>query len=176
MITVPVVAQTDLRQREVIAFYRVINVVVNRVSLGADTLLFNDTTYVPLRQIAENLGATVDYDPITRTATITTSAYQPAAAFFEYFTDIPTFQSITGVSDINIFEHDASRLRFSISKTYASDYEFLQYMAALTDAGFMDEIGQDLGSNGTIILIGEDAQIVVSMLGPSFTFSIVRTN
>ena len=166
---VPALAQS----REVSALHGVVSVVVNRVNLGTDTLLFNDTTYVPLRQISDNLGAFVNYDPVTRTAIITT--IENDLAYFEHFPNIPTFEAITGVSNINIFEHDASRLRFSISKDYSSDYEFLQYIAALTTAGFMDEFGQDIGGNGTIVLTSEDAQIVVSMLGPSYTFSIART-
>ena len=169
MTTVPV----DAQPREVSVLHGVISVVVNRVNIGADTLLFNDTTYVPLRQISESLGAVVDYDPLTRTATITMPEYD--TSYFEHFPDIPTFESITGVRNINIFEHDADRLRFSVSKNYSSDYEFLQYVAALTAAGFTDEFGQDIGGNGTIVLTGPDAQIVISMLGPSYTFSIART-
>ena len=169
MMTVPV----DARTSEVSALHGVVSVVVNRVNIGTDTLLFNDTTYVPLRQISESLGALVNYDPLTRTAVITTLEH--SLAYFEHFPDIPTFESITGVRNVNIFEHDASRLRFSVSKNYSSDYEFLQYVAALTAAGFRDEFGQDIGGNGTIVLTGSDAQIVISMIGPSFTFSIART-
>jgi len=166
---VPAIAQP----REVSALHGVVSVVVNRVSIGADTLLFNDTTYVPLRHISESFGAIVNYDPVTRTAIISTS--ENYLAYFEYFPNIPTFESITGISNINIFEHDVNRLRFSISKNYSSDYEFLQYLAALTAAGFTDDFGQDIGGNGTIVLTGSDAQIVISMLGPSYTFSIART-
>ena len=159
--------------REVSVLHGVVSVVVNRVSIGADTLLFNDTTYVPLRKISESLGAVVTYDPLTRTATITMADY--SAAYFEHFPDIPTFESVTGVRNISIFEHEADRLRFSVSRNYSSDYEFFQYVAALTAAGFTDEHGQDIGGNGTIVLRGQDASIVISMLGPSFTFSIART-
>ncbi|MCL2617957.1 MAG: copper amine oxidase N-terminal domain-containing protein [Defluviitaleaceae bacterium] len=168
-LAIPVTAQP----REVSAVQGVVSVVVDRVNIGSNTLLFNDTTFVPLRQISEMLGAYVSYDALTRTATITTAEH--SLAYFEHFPDIPTFESVTGVSNISIFEHDAARLRFSVSKSYSSDYEFFRYLAALTSAGFVDEFGQDIGGNGTIVLTGGNTQIVVSMLGQSYTFSIART-
>jgi len=168
MISVPVAAQ-----QQVSVLHGAISVLVNGVNIGSDTLLFNDRTYVPLRYISESFGADVDYDPFTRTAIITT--LNQTTTHFEYFPNVPTFEAITGVSNISIFEHDTNRLRFSVSKSYSSDYEFLQYLAALTAAGFMDEFGQDIGGNGTIVLTGEDAQIVVSMLGQWYTFSVART-
>ena len=169
MASVPIGAQS----REVSALYGVISLVVNGANFGTDTLLFNDRTYVPLRSISEAFGANVDYDPATRTAIITTTA-EVAQTHFEYFQSVPTFEFITGVENINILEHTAERLWFSVSRNYASEYEFLQYIEALTVAGFADEFGQDIGGNGTIVLSGHGIQIIVSMLGPSYTFSIVR--
>lgn len=169
MVTVPIGAQP----REVSALYGVIHLVVNGANFGTDTLLFNDRTYVPLRSISYAFGADVGYDPATRTATITT-AERTVELHFEHFHNIPTFEFITGVRDINILEHNADRLWFTVSRNYASDYEFLQYIEALTVAGFTDEYGQDIGGNGTIVLSGHGVQIIVSMLGPSYTFSIVR--
>jgi len=161
------------QSREVSAWFGVINLAVDGVSFGSDTLLFNDRTYVPLRSISEFFGADVDYDPVTRTAIITTTE-QDFETHFEYFQNIPTFEFITGVNNINILEQSVDRLWFSVSKNYASEYEFLQYIEALTVAGFTDEFGQDIGGNGTIVLSGNDIQIIVSMLGISYTFSIVR--
>ena len=48
-----------------------INVVVNDEQYTGINLLYNDRTYVPLRDIAENIGCTVDWDGATSTATIT---------------------------------------------------------------------------------------------------------
>ena|GEM_PF-2404782 len=169
MVATPIVGA---QPREVSVLYGVVSLVVDGVSFGSNTLLFNDRTYVPLRSISEAFGADVDYDPATRTAIITT--VESSETHFEHFQSIPTFEFVTGVRDINIFEHNAERLWFSVGRNYASEYEFLQYIEALTVAGFTDEFGQDIGGNGTIVLTGHGIQIIVSMLGPSYTFSIVR--
>jgi len=170
MAVTPIGAQS----REVSVLYGVVNLVVNGANFGTDTLLFNDRTYVPLRSISYAFGADVGYDPATRTAIITTTE-RAVETHFEHFQNIPTFEFITGVRNISILEQDADRLWFSVSRNYASDYEFLQYIEALIVAGFTDEYGQDIGGNGTIVLSGHGTQIIVSMLGPSYTFSIVRT-
>lgn len=39
-----------------------INVIVNRQEIKGDNFLYNDRTYVPLREIAENLDCVVDWD------------------------------------------------------------------------------------------------------------------
>ena len=48
-----------------------ITVMKNDDVVEGTNLLYNDRTYVPLRQIAESLGCTVDWDEATSTATIT---------------------------------------------------------------------------------------------------------
>ena len=174
MVAVPVVAQTG-SLGYVSALHGAVSVVVNHVDAGIDTLLFNDRTYVPLRFMAENFGASVDFDPQTRSVLISTTEYN--LAYFEHFPRVPTFESVTGVSNINIFEHDTNRLRFSISRNYSSDYEFLQYVSALKSAGFVGELDQGTNRNGidTIVLEGNDARVVASMLETSYTFSVIRT-
>ena len=47
-----------------------INVVVNGTPVQADNFLYNDTTYLPMRIVAEALGKDVQYDETTNTATI----------------------------------------------------------------------------------------------------------
>ena len=47
-----------------------INVVVNGTPVNADNFLYNDTTYLPMRVVAETLGKEVQYDENTNTATI----------------------------------------------------------------------------------------------------------
>lgn len=47
-----------------------INVVVNGTPVSADNFLYNDTTYLPMRVVAEALGKDVQYDETTNTATI----------------------------------------------------------------------------------------------------------
>lgn len=50
-----------------------INVVLNDQKYTGINLLYKDRTYVPLRDIAESIGCTVEYDDATATATITSS-------------------------------------------------------------------------------------------------------
>lgn len=47
-----------------------IHIVVNGVPVNADNFLYNDTTYLPMRVVAEALGKDVQYDETTNTATI----------------------------------------------------------------------------------------------------------
>ena len=47
-----------------------ITVVVNGTPVAADNFLYNDTTYLPMRAIAEALGKDVQYDKNTNTAYI----------------------------------------------------------------------------------------------------------
>ncbi len=51
-----------------------ITVMQNDNPVEGTNLLYNDRTYVPLREIAESLGCTVDWDGATNTATITGQA------------------------------------------------------------------------------------------------------
>ncbi len=51
-----------------------ITVMKNDDPVEGTNLLYNDRTYVPLREIAESLGCTVDWDQATSTATITGQA------------------------------------------------------------------------------------------------------
>ncbi len=52
------------------AFFNRVKLVVNGQPSASETLLYNGTTYVPLRAVTENLGATVNYDAATKTASI----------------------------------------------------------------------------------------------------------
>ncbi len=47
-----------------------IKLVVNDKPVNSQTILYNGTTYVPIRTVSENLGAKVDFDTVTKTASI----------------------------------------------------------------------------------------------------------
>lgn len=51
-------------------YARDINVVVDGIMLDGDTILKDGTTYVPIRAVAESMGAYVTYDEVTHTAII----------------------------------------------------------------------------------------------------------
>lgn len=52
-----------------------IKVIVNGNELSADNFLYNDTTYLPVREISESLGMNVEYDEDTNTAVISERNY-----------------------------------------------------------------------------------------------------
>lgn len=56
------------------AIFGKIKLVVNGQNINNETLLYNDTTYLPIRAIGEAVGAEVNYDAKTYTATLTTPA------------------------------------------------------------------------------------------------------
>ncbi len=59
--------------------YNSVNLTVNRKKIEADNILYNGTTYVPLRAVADALGKDVGWDGNTNTASINDKgATQPA--------------------------------------------------------------------------------------------------
>lgn len=56
-----------------------INVTVDGIALTADNFLYQDTTYLPIRAVAEALGKDVSYDGATNTAIIADAENTPAA-------------------------------------------------------------------------------------------------
>lgn len=62
--SIPVFAET------IDIVFNSINITVNGVKVEADNILYNGTTYVPLRKIGEMLNKDVGWDESTRTASI----------------------------------------------------------------------------------------------------------
>lgn len=61
------------------AVFGKIKLIVNGSSVNGDTLLYNGTTYVPIRSVADAIGGNVEYDANTYTAAITTD---PASTYW----------------------------------------------------------------------------------------------
>jgi len=55
--------------------YNSVNITVNGNKIAADNILYNGTTYVPLRAVAEALGKDVGWDQATYTASINDKGY-----------------------------------------------------------------------------------------------------
>lgn len=84
LIVAPILSYAEGGQN-IEAFFNRVKLVVNGQPTASETLLYNGTTYVPLRAVTENLGAKVDYDANTKTASISmptaaTPAEQPQNA------------------------------------------------------------------------------------------------
>ncbi len=76
-----------------------VNLTVNGQKVAADTILYNGTTYVPLRATAEMLGKEVGWDAATSTASINdkTNATAPSTGSYNRANPAPigTKQSVT---------------------------------------------------------------------------------
>jgi len=170
------------QSREVVVLQGSVRLLVDGSNFGSDTLLYNGSTYVPLRTVSEALGFNVSFHEPSNTAIISTNS---EIAFLEHFPDIPTFESVTGISNINILENDVNRLRFTVSKQASTEYEFLQFVARLTSLGFTNYIQNPASGTlqpwadnnewpSTLILSRGNEQIIISMSGAFYTFSILR--
>ena len=61
-------------ERTINAIFGKIKLNVNGKQLSQETLLYNGTTYVPIRTISENMGMTVNYDSENYIAYINTNS------------------------------------------------------------------------------------------------------
>ena len=71
-----------------------VKLVVNEQPIAQETLLYNGTTYVPLRTIAEILGKEVSYNPLTQTAYIDENGANRQFST----TQAPVLDSIIGIT------------------------------------------------------------------------------
>jgi len=62
------IGETITKTIEVV--YNTVNITVNGTKITADNILYNGTTYVPLRAVSEALGKEVGWDRATKTASI----------------------------------------------------------------------------------------------------------
>ena len=69
-VTKPVAQSKTTSQNQINAVKNTMTVYVNGQRINADNYIIDDTTFLPIRSIADALGATIDFDAITKTATI----------------------------------------------------------------------------------------------------------
>ncbi len=83
-------------QRNIQVDANLMKVNVNGTSVKADNFLYNGTTYLPVRAVTEAIGARVDFDQKTMTATITSSSTEKkAATSAQVYYDVAELSSLT---------------------------------------------------------------------------------
>lgn len=137
-----------------------INIVVNGNKLDKETILYNDTTYVPLRAIAEMLGKDVKYDAETQTATIRDSVTVLNEQLKELESDAQKMQSILDKSKEDKI-YVASDMTWpvpgytTISTSFGNKYHpVLKVNKFSTGIGIPAPIGTDIvaANDGVVIL------------------------
>lgn len=97
--------------RNIEARFNAINVIVNEKKLEADNILYKNTTYVPIRAIAESMGKTVGWDEKTYTARIEEDVLKEE------------IENIIGKEQILKDEKGNELLGLTINRVYRSDHE-----------------------------------------------------
>lgn len=93
-------------QQNIPVIFNSINIEVNGQKVDADNLLYNGTTYVPLRRIAEILGKEVIWDSATNTARINDKSFlqsddeRESEIFQQPFLDLSTRSNPAGLNDV----------------------------------------------------------------------------
>ena len=77
LVLIPTVAIAGTASEQITVQKNVATVTVNGEKITADNFIYNGTTYVPLRAVSENMGATVDWDNTTKTAKIVNQTANP---------------------------------------------------------------------------------------------------
>ncbi len=129
------VASFGAGEQTIEAIFGKIKLVVNGTDVKGDTLLYNGTTYVPIRSVADAIGGNVSYDANTYTASITTD---PASTYWAN-------KSYIIATDGNI---DTNRLIISNVTPANFNFEFLS--------------GENSVLTGTAVISGNSAQCTVS--------------
>ncbi|MBE7029352.1 MAG: copper amine oxidase N-terminal domain-containing protein [Ruminococcaceae bacterium] len=75
------VTLADGQAQTITVNFNSVNLNVNGTYVYADNILYNGTTYIPLRKTAETLGCEVGWDGETKTATLTQYNEKPHIAF-----------------------------------------------------------------------------------------------
>lgn len=97
-----------------------VNLTVNGKKVGADNILYNGTTYVPLRAAAEALDKEVGWDGNTNTASINDKELQESEKPKEEPKKLPIQEKVTNANELKNYLKD----NFSNIKTVIGDTSF----------------------------------------------------
>lgn len=112
-----------------------ISVVVNGENITADNFLYNDTTYLPLRAVAEAVGKPVDYDAARNIAYLGEKVIASNYKMYDTCKKVPDFGVLADIHTtyINFIDKGVAYRYplFSITEGNISEYVF-----ALENCGF----------------------------------------
>lgn len=126
------------------AVFGKISLIVNGTAVNQETLLYNGTTYLPIRAVGDAIGATVDYDAKTYTATLTT----------------PT-NTTTVITASNNWGNKTYLLATDDADIYAAKLVITNVTTTNFDFAFKGTDGTDVFT-GTATISGNSANCVVS--------------
>ena len=119
-------------------------ILVNGRTKAMDTkaIIKEDRTYVPIRYVAEELGATVGWDASTRTVIITTvKDVEPTPTPVKKPSATPTKDPVTGWITV---EENLTWVEYSMSIRWNSDNELLNKRYDAAEKMFAERYGKDI--------------------------------
>ncbi len=146
----PVINQ--IRHETIVAYFDRIKLIVDGVKSNKETLLYNGSTYIPLRDTAELLKMQVSYDGATSSAKITdgngSSSPQPINAKLAYYANFPTILDLGTYAGVSLVKSSAinNGAEYCYQKTLVPFEKFNGYLGELVKLGFL--LNNELSSNG----------------------------
>jgi len=151
------VALADNLKQTIEVVFNSINITVNGEKVEADNILYNGTTYVPLRAVAEMLGKEVEWDGATRTASINDKIVEEAEGIPIKVEEVPY--------EITILEPNSIGTRY-MQATYTNNSKY-----PITSISFTillkDKNEKTYLSNYDTVLPGESSPIFETFAPPS---------
>jgi len=143
-----------------------VKLIVNGLPANRETLLYNNTTYVPLRDAAEILGMEVGWNSSTNTASLTNTAgssnmdseslrktvaqaaFTPGASgFYAMYPAVPDFGAVIGHGPVAIRDHNFGVFSYTYVVNDGMDEALNKWISKLEEAGFEPEEGSTLIGN-----------------------------
>jgi hypothetical protein len=146
-----------------------INVIFDKIALTIDgkpvktqTILYNGTTYIPIRDAAETLGMTVNYNEASSTANLVTPKEEVAKEDEEIFADVSQLVSTNTFSD----KSETGTREMTTTVKNITNYTLTSYSALYTNT----RTGKSftIRQSGTNLGYGESFSKVTTMPSGSY--------
>jgi len=158
-----------------------IKLVVDGTPISQQTLLYNGTTYVPLRAAAEALGKAVGYDAATNTAYIgkqpqSSTGSGPAATDGALLRKVLSQNTAEPIQEFYVddFDMDGANEVFAITGDVngSSDYDFCVWFVTQSGASKIEDHGNLYAGSSVADLGSQKLMIVEGTGGGSDSFSM----